>query len=63
MKVDSKFRADNADAFISIPLKQWVERLDEILSEAHVQNVTTVDEYIKAFNQKNSEAVKERDMR
>ena len=60
---NSFFRKEHEDAFVNIPMKYWVAKLQEIKSVAHVQDTNSVIHYIQAFNKKYNEAVEAVDMR
>lgn len=60
---NSLFRKEHKDVFVNIPMKNWVPKLHEIKSAAHVQDTQSVAHYIQVFNKKYQEAVKVVDMR
>jgi hypothetical protein len=59
----TNFRPEFVEIFKDVPVKKWVYRLDEILRTANVHDVTSVQEYVRAFNQRYEEDVDEQDIR
>jgi hypothetical protein len=47
MSVDETTRINNADYFNKNPLKTWVAKVEQIKSEANIDNVESVEAYIK----------------